>query len=287
MTKIEDSDGLKITLDDGVDIAAVRALRKHGPIDRLWLGILDRKGTITARIAREITRLKSVRRLTLWASATRTAMTSAMRTPGLESLDVLRLRHPGKLPDCSDIKGLRVVRCQFGITDADVAALSRLPDLVEFGLPNSEISPAAIESLLAMPRLKSVNLEGSKSTDDVAARLAQSGAIEDLSIGSTAVTVKGLREICRMKQLRELDIWALDIQEHDLELLWQLPNLEYVSIGGHDGQKVLTAEGVLPRLEGLPALRQLWLDGIVLSDAQQAELRERYEYAHITFVDED
>ena len=69
-----------------------------------------------------------------------------------------------------------------------------------------------------------------------------------------------------MSQLRSLDIWALDIQEEDLELLNDLPNLEYLSIGGgYEDQTTLTSKGVLPRLAQLPSLKRVWLDGITLS----------------------
>jgi len=136
-----------------------------------------------------------------------------------------------------------------------------------------------------MNALENLDLEASNLDDEMAKVLATSSKIAQLDVGATRMGPSGLQEICKMKQLRELDIWALDLNEGDLDCLEALPNLEYLSVGGHDGQKRLTSKGVLPRLSRLRSLRRIWLDGIPVSEKESSQLKERYEKAQITFVE--
>jgi hypothetical protein len=82
----------------------------------------------------------------------------------------------------------------------------------------------------------------------------------------------------RLSQLRSFDIWAIDIVESDLDVLSNLSQLEYLSVGGYDDQTILTAKGVLPRLKEIPSLKRIWLDGIVLTESEKKALKEQYEY---------
>ena len=118
----------------------------------------------------------------------------------------------------------------------------------------------------------------------MAKELAKSSKITQLDVGATRLGPSGLQEICKMTQLRELDIWALDLDEHDLDCLEALPNLEYLSVGGYDSQERLKSKNVLAQLAKLPSLRRVWLDGIPVSESEANELRARYENAQITFA---
>ena len=153
-----------------------------------------------------------------------------------------------------------------------------MPNLEELGAQCAMISTRALDNILSLPKLRNLDLEETEFDDKMATALASSSTIEALDVGATRVTAKGLRSICTMSQLRSLDIWALDIQEKDLDLLNDLPNLEYLSIGGHDDQTTLTSKGVLPRLAAFPSLKRVWLDGITLSSSERAALERRYEY---------
>lgn len=133
-----------------------------------------------------------------------------------------------------------------------------------------------------METLTYLDLEASNLTDDLASILSTSTRIVSLDIGATRVGLKGLQSICRITQLRELDIWALDIQEGDLDCLAGLTNLEYLSVGGYDEQTVLTAKGVLPRIAQLPSLKRLWLDGMQLTKDELAGLERQYDHVRVT-----
>ena len=87
-----------------------------------------------------------------------------------------------------------------------------------------------------------------------------------------------------MRQLKWLDIWATRIEETDLDMLASLENLEYLSIGGHDDQTDFTPAGTFPRLERLPSLKKLWLDGFRVSKGEWEYLNDRYEKVRVTSV---
>jgi hypothetical protein len=85
-----------------------------------------------------------------------------------------------------------------------------------------------------------------------------------------------------MGQLRSLDLWASGIKESDLDLLTHLANLEYLSVGGVEGQSAFNPESLVRRLEAIPSLKRVWLDGVPLTEAQKATLESRYSYVRIT-----
>jgi len=132
--------------------------------------------------------------------------------------------------------------------------------------------------LLKLPNLISLDLEATRFDDKAAAMMATSKVIKVLSISATKITKRGLKSICQMSQLESLDIWSTDICENDLKLLLRLENLEYLSLGGYQGQTSLTLKGIMPYLEKMPSLRRLWLDGVVLTEAEKKVMQSRYEY---------
>ena len=98
-----------------------------------------------------------------------------------------------------------------------------------------------------------------------------------------------------MKQLRSLDLWASNITEMDIELLAELPHLEYLSIGGpgddwggctdqscHRDPVRFNAETLVPRLQAIRSLKRVWLDGVQVSRRVRSTLESRYESVRIT-----
>ena len=134
-----------------------------------------------------------------------------------------------------------------------------------------------VAGVVSHPNLKSLNIEESNLDDTLAKQLAASTQITHLYVGATKLSPVGLREICKMKQLEALDIWSLDLDHDDLDLLTELPNLQYLSVGGYDEQERLTFEGVWPHLTKLPALERVWLDGIPMTDEEAKKLRQRFQ----------
>lgn len=64
----------------------------------------------------------------------------------------------------------------------------------------------------------------------------------------------------------------------DLAALSKLTNLKYVSLGRCDGQSGLLSKEIKPYIDELPSLQRLWLDGIELTEAEQAIMVSQYEY---------
>ena len=100
---------------------------------------------------------------------------------------------------------------------------------------------------------------------------------------NTRLTGRGLAALCRMRQLRELDLWATPTTSADLSLLATLPNLEKISVGGCDGDPdALRGRDVVPALRKIKKLNTVWLDGVVLSPSQRRAIEKRYPNVRIT-----
>ncbi len=272
MANITEDEWLSIEGSFGSDISS---LKNHSHIEKLSL---TKQSLVTAKIANGFKSLKSVRWLWLWCPVTRTSMRDVISIPNLEVIDILEIRHPGKLMDFQQADNLKAFRCNNCMTEADLIEISNLPALKELGAQNSAITPKALDALLCVPTLEHIDLEATEFNDEMAATVAKSTSITHLEVGASKLSSKGLKLISEMEQLQSLDIWAVNIAEKDLELLFNLPKLEYLSIGGVDDQTSLTSKGVLPRLKKIPSLKKVWLDGIFLSPSERSELEERYEY---------
>jgi hypothetical protein len=90
-----------------------------------------------------------------------------------------------------------------------------------------------------------------------------------------------------MKQLRSLDLWATALSERDLELLIELPALEYLSIGNYEHLPSLDAIKVVDLVLSIPNLRRVWLDGIRVEPTQLATLKAKLESVRVTSPDTD
>lgn len=264
-----------LSIEGPFDSKDIRNFKNYPHIEKLSL---RKQSLITAKIANGFSSLKSVRWLWLWCSVTRTAMRDVISIPNLEVVDILEIRHPGKLMNFQQADNLKTFRCNHYMTEDDLIEISNLPALQELGAQNSAITPKALDALLCIPTLEYIDLEATEFNDSMAATVAESTSIKHLEVGASNLSSKGLGFISKMEQLQSLDIWAVNISEKDLELLFSLPKLEYLSIGGVDDQTSLTSKGVIPRLKKIPSLKKVWLDGIFLNPSERSELEERYEY---------
>ena len=258
----------------------LQCLNQYGHIEKLSLA---KQTLLTAKLARHFSNLQSVQWLWLWCSVARTAMKHIITIPKLETLDILELKHGKRLKNFSEATMLKVFRCNY-LSENDLLEIAKLPVLQQFGAQHSEITQRALNALLQIPTLEDLDLETSIFDDKMATMIAESNTIQHLAIGASKLTSQGLKKISKMTQLRSLDIWAIDIVEADLECLSNLCQLEYLSIGGYDDQTLLTAKGVLSYLKKIPALKRIWLDGIVFTEQEKQALNAQYEYVKISHV---
>lgn len=233
------------------------------------------------KLARAVSSWEPIRKINLWTTSTKAALRQVLDVHGVEEINVLGLSKHGSLKGMPKPETLHTFRCG-SLSSEDLREIAGLPGLRILGAQYASLSNAAVSRLVGMDALVDLDLEGSDLTDDLAAILSTSDSIVSLAITATRVGPKGLQGISRMAQLRELDIWALRIEESDLECLGALGNLEYLSVGGYQEQTVLTAKGVLPRLARLPSLKRLWLDGIAVTEDEAASLERRYDRVQIT-----
>ncbi len=172
---------------------------------------------------------------------------------------------------------LEMFRIDLSLTGADLLEVLQVPRLTELGAQHAQVTPAVAEAFAAAPALWHLDLECAELDDAAVEILSRSETIEMLEIGHTAVTAASLRDVARMQQLRGLDIWMTDIAPADLAMLEAVPEFEYLSVGGGQGQTRLLAADVIPQLEAMPALKRVWLDRIALTEAETARLRARLE----------
>lgn len=242
------------------------------------------QGLITVEIAKQLLPIRSVFKLTVWCGITRAAMRHITSRPNLNELIVFELRSFGKMSGFEDASSLTYFSCVCGLNEADILELSRCRSLKKLGAQQANITEFALEALLELPLLTEIDFEDSNFNDDHASIISQSKTITKLDIGQCQFSKVGLKKICSMKQLKSLDIWSNNIEESDLDLLSGLPNLEYLSIGGSEGQTTFTAKNTIPKLEKIPSLKALWLDGLNVTNDEWKYLNTRYHEVKLAAI---
>ena len=202
-------------------------------------------------------------------------MRHVLQIPGLEILDVLAVKAPGALSGFERAASLHTLRANHYLNEQDLLAIAECAPLRELGIQGAKLTRAALRKLLELPQLESLDLEGTPFTDTMARLVSKSTSIQSLDLGATRLTRTGLESLVSMSQLRSIDLWATRLSAKDLELLLELPHLEYLSIGGYSGSTSLDPERVVSLILALPSLKHAWLDGIDVTPAQVARLKER------------
>jgi hypothetical protein len=235
---------------------------------------------LPAKFARGLMAYQKVETLWLWCDVFRTAMSYVLSLPELRVVDILCMRRPGRrVPSFEAAVNLREFRCNMGLTESDLIAISKAPRLRELGAQGCGITPRAVQRLSENESLEALDLECSGITDDLALELSQFKQLLSLEVGSNPLTERGLKAICKMQQLTRLDIWQTEIDASALESLVSLNKLEYLSLGGaYDDVPKFSGDDVIPILNAIPSLRSVWLDGVSLTGEQKEELNERYQY---------
>lgn len=266
------------SLKRGVEPDIVRQLEQVAPVERLSLTEIP---LITVKLAQRLSCLR-VERLWLWCDVTRRAMRHVIQLPGLRVLDVLRIRGPGALGNFSKAQHLEVFRANHYMTENDLLQVTQCTHLRELGAQNAKLTSASLSAILALPRLASLDLEATRFDDGMAKRVSRSKTIAFLDIGATHITRVGLEHLVQMEQLRSLDLWATALNEDDLRLLLNLPNLEYLSLGNHDDLPSLNSGEVTRLILESSSLKRVWLDGIQLEATQKEALEARLDSLRMT-----
>jgi hypothetical protein len=237
---------------------------------------------VTVRLAQRLKPLQSIERLWLWCDVTRRAMRHIVQLPGLKVLDVLCIRGPGELGNFQKARSLEVFRANHGLSERDLLEVATCTTIRHLGIQNAALTPRALHALLTLPTLHTLDAEATPFDDRMAKSLSQSSTLTSLDVGATRITRRGLGHLVTMHGLKSLDLWANALTEDDFDLLLELPQLEYVSVGNYDHLPPLDPRRVVPLLLRLPALKRVWLDGIAPSAEQQDALQAKLDSVRIT-----
>ena len=169
------------------------------------------------------------------------------------------------------------------MSDDDLVKIATSRSIKDLGAQSATFTMAAMSAMIAMPSLASLDIEGSNFDDVFAEQISTSHSLISLDVGATRLTKKSLRHLCRMKQLKSLDLWASDVKEADIALLGDLPHLEYLSIGHQlDGETNFDADTLLPKLKAIKSLSRIWIDGVPVSAQTAREFEQHFESVRIT-----
>ncbi len=266
-----DQDLIRLTGD--YSRADVYALKAHGAIDRLEIA---HSTPLKPKRASAFAKLASVGWLRLWCNVNRASLRYILPISDMKRLDILCLVGMGSIPSFSQAQYLEEFRGNF-LTVADLTRIIECQTLRRLTAQNSDLSPDIISALRALPDLEALDLEWTGLTDDMLDQLSHCPKITTLEIGSNQISRTGLASIARMTQLQKLDVWGTDITVADLALLSALPHLTYLSVGGVEDVCSYDGKALIEVLSQMPALRELWLDGVPLTADQRATLEARYD----------
>lgn len=260
--------------------AAMQTLAQMGGIEKLKVTGIP---VFTVRLAKRLAPLR-IEQLWIWCDVTRRAMRYLIQTPGLRIVDLLCINGPGQLANFGKAQQLEVFRANHFMTERDLLEVTRCASLREIGAQNAALSESVIAAFLALPGLTGLDLAGSNFDDRMARQISASTTIAALDLGATRLTRRGLEHLTGMRQLHSLDLWAADLEEDDFKLLLNLPNLEYLSLGGYDHLPSMDADKITSLLLEMPSLKRVWLDGVCIRPDQQAALEARLESLRLTCV---
>jgi hypothetical protein len=265
-------------VDGALTDDVIRCLSGLQDIDEL--AVFD-SPRITTAIAKRLLELSPPRRLWLWCGVSRIALNHLLRIPGLEVLDILDVCKPGRLSGFERATSLHALRANCWLTAEDIHAIARCTTIRELGLQKARLDRKALDALLSLPFLQSLDLEGSAFDDMMARKIARSGTLTSLELGATRITRRGLESLVRMPNLRRLDVWATGLSADDFELLREAPALEWISIGDYRDSP-LPGDRIVPILLSMPALKNAWLDGVTLTPDERTLLESRLPQVRIS-----
>jgi len=266
------------SLAPALDPDAIGAFRVLESIDKLSI---PAGRLVNAHRAKRLHALPPTRSLWLQADTTRAAIRQLVRIRGLETLVAFGVRGPGAISGLGETSTLRTLRIDHCLHARDLCGIAGCRSLEDLGAQGAELTPRALDALLALPRLRALDLECTGFDDAMAAAVSTSSTLQWLDLGKTRLSRAGLAHLVRMPRLRGLDVWATRLTETDLTLLGELPALEYVSLGGYFDAP-LDGGLLMPMLLAMPALKRVWLDGVRLDRDQIAALEARFDHVRIS-----
>lgn len=189
------------------------------------------------------------------------------------------------------------------VTDSDMTALARMPDLTQLDLSLTRISDRGLQQLKSLANLADVNLyyaelitdqglsvvkswthlrrvslRGTKATDSTLQFLSAIPSLESLDVGFAQVTDIGLNNLSTLFNLKELAIGGNKLTDNGLLALRQMPGLTSLDLSGSQRTdsglwSISITESGLDTVSTLVELRHLRLNGTAISSRGLEKLK--------------
>lgn len=166
-----------------------------------------------------------------------------------------------------NIRGLSISSKK--ITDKGLKHLVKLKYLERLWLVGTGINGTELHKLKALKNLKDLNLGGAPITDEGLNKLSSVNKLEYLIINGDKITDKGMAYLPKLSHLKQLSIDRTKITGDGLKYLMDFPALDGLSIN----KDQLSGNG-LSYIEKALRLRTLWVQDIMITKAQETELKK-------------
>ena len=115
------------------------------------------------------------------------------------------------------------------LTDAGLADVAKLGNVVELNLRDTKITSAGLVHLKGLSKLTRLHLERTKVGDEGIANLARLARLEYLNLYGTKISDKSLEHLVGLKELQQLYVWQTDVTDAGITKLKKaLPDITIV-----------------------------------------------------------
>jgi hypothetical protein len=178
------------------------------------------------------------------------------------------------LANVSRLPGLTVLLLKdTQATDEGMRHVGKMTDLETLFLSNAtSITDAGTSHLVRLKHLKWFLIGHSKLTDDSLALLSRLPGIETLMLQSNHFTDEGLARLCGKDRLKRLHIGlgVVRVTDAGIAHLRDFKKLEVLDVQNSE----VTAPGLDSLVKDLPNLRELWLSGTRVTEAEKEAMRQ-------------
>ena len=164
-------------------------------------------------------------------------------------------------------------------SDAALAALKPLHELVVIEIPGRGLTDAGLTQLAELSKLQGLHLSGSKITGSGLAALGQLTALRSLSLENAPISDEGCRQLPQFPQLMLLDLNQTNVTDAAMEPVSEITNLTDLGIAN----TVVTDAG-LAKLSPLKHLRAVGATHSDITEAGIAKFKALLPDARIHIV---
>lgn len=271
--------GIDLVLDDqqhvfGVTVSttqthhdSIKLLNKLNSLRALTISDVK----LDHRILSDLSELRNVTHLTLRKG--RFELDAFRQLSRMKQLQFVDLFRSDVSDDCLNVlasmSNLVHIQCgQTRVSDVGLKHLERMNWLQSIDLADcSGVTDKGLKSLLKCPKLKILNVFGSRITDDGAEIIGQMKNLETLGLDATSVTDKGTQSLVNLTQLMDVNLSQTAISDETVKILSALPIVELRLRGTDISSRSLTS------IAKMPALRILDLSETLIDDTGGADFR--------------